>query len=62
MKTIQSVRLLLLGGLLVATMGGCEFRCESEPKGPAEKIGESIDRAVDNVKDTEVKIKVEEKP
>lgn len=39
--------LALLAG---AAMGGCELTCSTEPKGPAEKIGESIDKAVNEVK------------
>jgi len=45
-------------------MGGCELECKSEPKGPAENVGEAIDKAVDELKSTEgddVKITITEK-
>lgn len=56
---------LAMGLLAGALMGGCELTCNTEPKGPAEKIGESIDRAVDAVKDEakkDIKVEVKTKP
>jgi hypothetical protein len=57
--------LVLAGVLTVAAMGGCELKCRSE-EGSGEKIGAAIDRAVDDIKDadgeTDVKIKVTNKP
>lgn len=53
--------------MTIAMMGGCEMRCQSEPKGPAEEIGEAIDKAVDDIKDvgdgdSEIKVKIKETP
>jgi hypothetical protein len=50
----------------IASMGGCELKCRSEPEGSAEKIGEAIDDAVREVTkpndgEVEVKIKAKEK-
>lgn len=39
-------------------MGGCELKCRSEPQGPAESIGRSIDKTIDDVKDIGKKDKV----
>lgn len=48
--------------VLILSMGGCEFTCNAEPKGPAERIGESIDKAVNEVKsEVDGGIKVEVK-
>lgn len=36
---------------LLATSGVMFIACESKPKGPVEKAGEKIDKAMDNVSD-----------
>lgn len=58
-----------LASACLLLMGGCEFQCRGQAPGPAEQVGRTIDKAVDDVKNAvkdakngDGKVKVEVKP